>query len=142
MEFTVRIYVALLTFVACVAFPCANSAATTVTSSSVGSQKNSRTSLHFKAAPELSPAGSPARSRFFPVRDQNGLLLTCIAPEIDKNADTDIFTDCALAPGRTLDDVMHAFVSAIHYEQTQRSKKQTKEGTGAETGPDQKAKQK
>lgn len=67
--------------------------------------------------------------------------MTCIAPEIDKNADTDIFTDCALAPGRTLDDVMHAFVSTIHYEHNQRSQEQTKGNTGAETETDQKGTQ-
>jgi hypothetical protein len=137
-----RIYVARLTFAACIAFPCAQSAANTGTSPSVGTQKNSRTTLQFKATPEFSSAGSPTRSRLFPVMDENGLLLTCIAPEIDKNADTDIFTDCALAPGRTLDEVMHAFVSAIHYEHNQLSKKLTKGGTGPETEPDPETEQK
>jgi len=134
-----RLYVALLTIAACVTYPTARGAASASTSSSTGSQKNSRTTLPLKSTPNLSSAGSPARSRLFPVRDEKGLLLTCIAPEIDKNADTDIFSDCSLAPGRTLDDVMHAFVSAIHYEHNQRSEEQRKRGIGSETEPDQKA---
>jgi hypothetical protein len=70
------------------------------------------------------PAGSTPTSsltpHLFPVNDAKGLLLTCIAPEIDTNADTDIFRDCMLAPGRTLDDVMHTFIGAIHYVQNQQ----------------------
>ena len=128
-----RIHVALMIFVACIASPFAKGVMNTVTSSSIGAQKNSRTMLQFQPSPELSPAGSPARSHLFPVMDEKGLLLTCIAPEIDRNADTDIFTDCALAPGRTLDDVMHSFVSTIHYEHNQQSKGQTKGNTGPET---------
>lgn len=139
---SMRIYAALLTFAACLAFPCAKGAANTVTTSSVGTEKNPRSRQLSKAAPELFATGTPARSHVFPVRDEKGLLLTCIAPEIDKNAATDIFTDCALAPGRTLDDVMHSFVGAIYYEQNQRSKEQTKGDTGPETGTDQKAQQK
>jgi hypothetical protein len=117
-----RIYVALLTFAACVASPFAMSSANTVAVSSVGTEKDSRSTQNFKANPELSTTVSPARSHLFQVWDEKGLLLACIAPEIDKNADTDVFNDCALAPGRTLDDVMHAIVGAIHYEQNQRSK--------------------
>jgi len=56
-------------------------------------------------------------SHLFPVNDSKGLLLTCTAPEIDTNPDTDVFRDCKLAPGRTLDDVMHTLVGAIHYVQ-------------------------
>jgi hypothetical protein len=56
------------------------------------------------------------------VNDEKGLLLTCIAPEIDTNTDTDAFKSCTLAPGRTLDDVMHTFVQGIHYEQGQHQK--------------------
>jgi hypothetical protein len=40
---------------------------------------------------------------------REGLLLTCIAPKINTNADTDVFKSCTLA-ARTLDDVMHTFV--------------------------------
>jgi hypothetical protein len=137
-----RIYVAFLTFAACLASVFAKGAANTVTSSSARTQKNSSTTLPFKATLELSSPGSPSRSRLFPVRDEKGLLLTCIAPQIDENPDTDIFSDCVLAPSRTLDDVMHAFVGAIHYEQNQRSKEQTKGDTGLETEPDEKVEHK
>jgi hypothetical protein len=62
-------------------------------------------------------AGSAGSSHLFKVNDEKGLVLTCIAPEIDTNRDTDMFKNCTLAPGRTLDDVMHIFVQGIHYEQ-------------------------
>jgi hypothetical protein len=56
------------------------------------------------------------------VSDVKGPVLTCIAPEIDTNVDTDLFKSCTLAPGRTLDDVMHTFIQGIHYEQSQFEK--------------------
>jgi hypothetical protein len=66
------------------------------------------------------PAAAPApRSRVFPVNDEKGLLLTCIAPEIAANPNTDVFEDCTLAPGRTLNEVMHSFVGAMHAEKKQ-----------------------
>lgn len=61
------------------------------------------------------------RSHVFPVNDEKGLLLTCIAPEIETNPKTDVFEDCTLAPGRTLDEVMHSFVGAMHTEESQRA---------------------
>jgi hypothetical protein len=64
-----------------------------------------------------SATGSADSSHLFRVNDEKGLVLTCIAPEIDTNPDTDIFKNCTLAPGRTLDDVMHTFVQGIHFEQ-------------------------
>jgi hypothetical protein len=66
--------------------------------------------------------GSANPSHLFKVSDEKGLLLTCIAPEIDTNTDSDVFKSCALAPGRTLDDVMHTFVQGIHYEQSEHQK--------------------
>ena len=57
----------------------------------------------------------------FPVIDEQGLLLTCIAPEIETNSETDVFKNCTLAPGRTLDDVMHTFIGAIHAEQRRQA---------------------
>jgi len=33
---------------------------------------------------------------------------------LDKDKETDVFKDCTLAPGRTLDEVMHSFVQGIH----------------------------
>jgi hypothetical protein len=76
-----------------------------------------------KATPAAASAAGPANpSHLFTVNDEKGLLLTCIAPEIDTNTDTDLFQSCTLAPGRTLDDLMHTFVQAIHYEQSQHRK--------------------
>jgi hypothetical protein len=57
----------------------------------------------------------------YPVIDEQGLLLTCIAPEIETDSETDVFKNCTLAPGRTLDDVMHAFIGAIHAEQRRQA---------------------
>lgn len=65
----------------------------------------------------LADLASPSKRHVFPVMDERGLLLTCIAPEMEINQDTDLFNNCALAPGRTLDDVMHSFIKAIHQEQ-------------------------
>ena len=77
-------------------------------------------------------------SHLFTVNDAKGLLLTCIAPEIDTNAETDVFKSCALAPGRTLDDVMHTFVQGIHYEQSQHQKEREEWQKNLEEDPDQK----
>jgi hypothetical protein len=66
------------------------------------------------------PAAAPApKGRVFPVNDEKGLLLTCIAPELATNPDTDVFENCTLAPGRTLNEVMHSFVGSMHAEQKQ-----------------------
>jgi len=75
----------------------------------------------------LSAALSSIARQLFPVNDEKGLLLMCVAPEIETNKDTDVFRNCTLAPGRTLDDVMHSFISAIHEEQ----RKQAREHPGA-----------
>jgi hypothetical protein len=72
----------------------------------------------------LAAPTSSAKRHLFPVNDEKGLLLTCIAPEIETNRDTDIFNNCTLAPGRTLDDVMHSFIHAIHQEQQEQFKAQ------------------
>lgn len=61
-------------------------------------------------------------SHLITVNEEKGLVLTCIASEIDTNADTNLFKSCALAPGRTLDDMMHTFVQVIHYKQSQYEK--------------------
>ena len=83
----------------------------------------------------LSASNSPAARHLFPVRDEKGLLLTCIAPELDTNSETDIFNNCTLAPGRTLDDEMHSFIKAIHQEQRQ----QAEEHAGSQQDSDDKA---
>jgi hypothetical protein len=76
-----------------------------------------------KPAPAAaSAADSRPKGQKFEVNDVKGLLLTCTAPELETNPDTDLFNGCTLAPGRTLDDVMHTFVQAIHVEQDQRAK--------------------
>ena len=76
-----------------------------------------------KPAPAPASAASPRNAgHTFEVNDEKGLLLTCIAPQIDADPDTDIFNSCSLAQGRTLDDVMHTFIQAIHFELDQRQK--------------------
>jgi len=99
----------------------------------------SRTSGHapqtqsLQSTPAAAPATSPANpNHFFTVNDEKGLLLTCIAPEVGTNPDTDVFKSCALAPGRTLDDVMHTFVRGIHYEQSEHRKEQEEWQKGLE----------
>jgi len=73
-----------------------------------------------KAAPadNLKPvpvaAAVPSKTALnFTVADAKGLLLTCAKEQLD----TDTFSGCALAPGRTLDDLMTSIVQAIHAQQ-------------------------
>lgn len=80
----------------------------------------------------LVPPVSLAARHLFPVRDERGLLLTCVAPEIDTNSETDVFNNCTLAPGRTLDDVMHSFIRGIHEEQHQRKLDHAESHKGSE----------
>jgi hypothetical protein len=68
-----------------------------------------------------STSASPNRGHTFQVNDVKGLLLTCIAPQLDTDPDTDIFNSCTLAPGRTLDDAMHTFIQAIHLVQKEQA---------------------
>ena len=68
---------------------------------------------------KLATLDSPEARHLFPVSDEKGLLLSCVAPELDTNRETDDFKNCVLAPGRTLDDVMHSFVRGIHEEERQ-----------------------
>ena len=91
----------------------------------------------------LSVGGSPAARHLFPVRDEKGLLLlSCVAPEMDSNSETDVFKDCTLAPGRTLDDVMHSFIKAVHQEQHQQAADRDSPAKSPEQKPDEKAAQK
>jgi hypothetical protein len=107
---------------------------------STGTKPASARENEVSKAPQatLSAPGLPAARHRFPVMDEKGLLLTCIAPEIETNSDTDEFKNCTLAPGRTLDDVMHTFVSAIHAEQ----RRQAEEHAGSEKDADEKSAQK
>ena len=45
----------------------------------------------------------------FSVMDLHGVLLTCAKQQVD----TDTFSGCTLAPGRTLDDLMTSIVQTI-----------------------------
>jgi hypothetical protein len=100
----------------------ASTPASTPAAAKPGSQPSTEPQL-FKANPAApSASSSTAKSHTFEVNDLKGLLLTCIAPELDTNPDTDVFKSCTLAPGRTLDDVMHTFIGAIHFEQNQQAK--------------------
>jgi hypothetical protein len=49
----------------------------------------------------------------FTVADTKGLLMTCAKQQLDTNT----FSGCTLAPGRTLDDLMTSIVQAIRAEQ-------------------------
>jgi hypothetical protein len=72
-----------------------------------------------KAAPagNLKPvpaAAAPSNTVLnFTVTDMHGVLLTCAKQQVD----TDTFSGCTLAPGRTLDDLMTSIVKAIRAEQ-------------------------
>ena len=121
-----RNYAALVAIAVSIAFAAAQSTATPLASTS-GSAKISSgpatLTKPFAATPAPEPGShSPAGDHTFKVNDVKGLLLTCVAPQIDTNPDTDIFDSCTLAPGRTLDDVMHTFVHAIHFVQNEQAK--------------------
>jgi len=122
----IKKYATLLAFVVSIPFAAAQSAASTLVSALEETKKTSEPATQTQRFKVTQPAGSTPTStetpHLFPVNDSKGLLLTCIAPEIDTNADTDVFRDCKLAPGRTLDDVMHTFIGAIHYVQNQQIK--------------------
>ena len=70
------------------------------------------------APPKIAPSNIALN---FTVADAHGLLLTCARQQID----TDTFSGCTLAPGRTLDDLMTSIVRAIRAEQ-QRIKAEEK----------------
>jgi len=111
-------------------------AASTAVSAPAGAKKASRLAIELsKPTPAaLSTASSPIARHLFPVMDEKGVLLTCVAPELETNSETDVFKDCTLAPGRTLDDVMHSFIRGIHEEQRQRMK----EDAASQKAPEQK----
>lgn len=107
---------------------CATASATVATSASArNASRLAREASHATPA-ALSAADSPTARQLFPVNDEKGLLLTCVAPEIETNKDTDIFKDCTLAPGRTLDDVMHSFIGAMHEEQRKQAREHAAAG--------------
>lgn len=132
-----KVHAALVSLAVSFAFAGAQAAASTTVSASARASKTPQPATEIsKATPAaLSIAGSPIARHLFPVRDERGLLLTCIAPEMDTNSETDVFNNCTLAPGRTLDDVMHTFIKGIHGEQHQRMKEQAE----SHKDPDEKA---
>ena len=65
---------------------------------------------NFNTAPVK--ADPPKTISNFTVTDVHGVLLTCAKQQID----TDTFSGCTLAPGRTLDDLMTSIVQTIHAE--------------------------
>jgi len=122
----VRNYGALLAIVVSITVTAAQLAAAPSVPSSVGAKKGcepvSQTGLCRVTPANASTTDSSPRGNTFQVNDEKGLLLTCIAPQIETNPDTDIFNSCALAPGRTLDDLMHTFVGALHLVQNEQIK--------------------
>jgi hypothetical protein len=114
-------HAALLPLAAFIAFAAAQVTATTPapTLSSAKTSGRAPQTQSLKPTPAASAVDSANANHLFTVNDEQGLLLTCIAPEIETNPDTDLFKSCTLAPGRTLDDLMHTFVQGIHNEQNQ-----------------------
>jgi hypothetical protein len=115
----------LLTLVVCLGFAAASTAVSATTSTWMGTKKTAEAEARLMKAPLPSSSGSASKSHLFPINDEKGLLLTCSAPDIDINANTDLFEDCTLAPGRTLNDVVHSFVGAMHAEEKQRTQERT-----------------
>ena len=126
---TMKSHAALLPLAVFIAFIAAQSSASTQAPALLGARTpDSAPQAHsLKSTPAAASAMGPANpSHLFTVNDEKGLLLTCIAPEIDTNPDTDVFKSCTLAPSRTLDDLMHTVVQGIHYEQSQYQKEREK----------------
>jgi hypothetical protein len=115
---------ALLPLALSIAFAATRITATTPapTLSSAKTSGHAPQTQSLKPTPAPSSVDSANANHLFTVNDEKGLLLTCVAPEIETNPDTDLFNSCTLAPGRTLDDVMHTFVQGIHSEQNQHQK--------------------
>ena len=114
-------HAALLPLAVFIAFAAVETSASTPAPALLGT-KTPDSALQTQLLKPTPAAASANPSHLFTVNDEKGLVLTCIAPEIDTNADTDVFKSCTLAPGRTLDDVMHTFVQGIHYEQSEHKK--------------------
>ena len=140
-----KAHAALLSLAISLVLAGAQAGATTTVSASAGTGRVNHQNLGAEISKPtplaLSLAGSPAARHLFPVRDEKGLLLlSCVAPEMDSNSETDVFKDCTLAPGRTLDDLMHSFVKAVHQEQHQQAEHEQPAKTPEEK-PEEKAAQ-
>jgi hypothetical protein len=115
-----KLYSVSLSLSIAIALLCAQAKASeekTILSASAGRKPGVSSEMSAGTPGTLAPVGSPAARHVFPVMDEKGLLLTCVAPQMDANRDTDDFKNCVLAPGRTLDDVMHSFIRAAHQQQ-------------------------
>jgi hypothetical protein len=121
-----KVPAALLSLAVFVALAGATASASTSTKQDAAREKE----LSPVAPASLNYPDLPVVRHRYPVTDEKGLLLTCIAPEIETNSETDVFKNCALAPGRTLDDVMHTFVGAIHAEQRRQAEEHAAEKRG------------
>ena len=137
---TMKTFAALVSLVMPVALAGAQAAALPAVSTTASTRQMTQVEKKISDSPpaSLSASGSAEARHLFPVRDEKGLLLTCIAPEMDTNKDTDVFNNCSLAPGRTLDDVMHSFIKAFHQEK----KQQAEEHAGSQKDPDEKSTEK
>lgn len=116
-----KAHTAFLAFSVSIAITAAQAGASAPVSNPAGAIKNPSGTSSPQLAKIQAPDASPGKSHTFRVVDEKGLLLTCVAPQIETNADTDVFEDCVLAPGRTLNELMHSFVGAIHVEQNQHA---------------------
>lgn len=114
-----------MTLVVCLGFAAASTAGSATTSTWMGTRKAAEPEAKLTKSPLPGSSASASKSHLFPINDEKGLLLTCSAPDIDINADTDLFEDCTLAPGRTLNDVVHSFVGAMHAEEKQRAQERS-----------------
>ena len=131
-----RKHAALVAIVVSITFAAAQAAASSLAPTSGIAKDSSGPARQKKlVTPTPAPASDPhppAGNHTFQVNDANGLLLTCIAPQIDTDPDTDIFNSCTLAPGRTLDDVMHTFIQAIHVVQNEQARERVEWNKGHE----------
>jgi hypothetical protein len=117
---------ALPSFCLALTLLCANAHASSDPSRSANQRRSTDVAAELKQSTPraLTSVDSPAARHVFPVMDEKGLLLTCIAPEMETNKDSDNFKNCVLAPGRTLDDVMHSFIGAARQQQIELEKAQ------------------
>ena len=140
---TMKLHAALVSFAVALTLPGARADIHLAPASQASAPRTSDVSNRVTnpAPGYLAQEGSPAARHVFPVNDEKGLLLTCVAPEIETNKDTDVFKNCSLAPGRSLDDVMHSFIGAMHEEERKLVKQQARSNEGPADKSSQKAEQ-
>jgi hypothetical protein len=113
---------AMIVFIAVVGsvIPSARAASSAGGSGELANTPVAQSSLLVSSIPSLArPATADKESSLFSVKDDKGLLLTCVAPKNDLESYSDRLEDCSLAPGRTLSDVLRSFMGAIHSEISQ-----------------------